>query len=434
MKQETRVFNGGGFEANALPCDYTASIEASSPFLSMRRFLLKLVAESKCWSMLKGCFASDSTGPAELYFESKNTSVEIWVDCISLQPFTPEEWTSRQENGIEKVRKSNVRIQVVDKQNNPLRNATISIQQKRSGLPIGCAINSNILSNTASQKWFTSRFCVTTFENEMKWYSTERSPGHEDYSSADAMLSFAKRYNIAVQGHNVVWDDPKYQAGWLYSLLPTNISKAVFWRVNSVMSRYKGQLIAWDVVNENQHFSFFESRMGNQESAEIYRLAHAVDPLAPLFLNNFNTIEDHRDGAAAPAKICPFGLLKLMFKEAPISVLRVPVGDDGLVKIGQVHGLICGLGFGSYNVLAGSLVDAYAKQLSFGRQVRACSLKCHPTNDVAMGNALIDMYAKCVEIKDANKVFNEMDERNVVSWTSLIAGYGKHGYGHENYK
>ncbi|XP_039068759.1 endo-1,4-beta-xylanase 5-like [Hibiscus syriacus] len=123
----------------------------------------------------------------------------------------------------------------------------------------------------------------------MKWYSTERSPGHEDYSSADAMLSFAKRHNIAVRGHCVVWDDPKYQPGWLYSLSPTDLSKAVVRRVNSVMSRYKGQLIAWDVVNENLHFLFFESRMGNQASAEIYRLAHTVDPSVPLFLNEWGS-------------------------------------------------------------------------------------------------------------------------------------------------
>ncbi|KAK8562817.1 hypothetical protein V6N12_010886 [Hibiscus sabdariffa] len=228
-----------------------------------------VVAESKCWSMLKGGFTSDSTGPAELYFE---------------------------------IRKSNVRIQAVDKQNNPLSNATISIQQKRPGFPIGCAMNKNILTNPAYQNWFTSRFRVTTFEDEMKWYSTERSPGHEDYSSADALLSFAQRHNIAVRGHNVVWDDPKYQPGWLYSLSRTDLSKAIIQRVKSLMSRYKGQLIAWDVVNENLHFSFFESRLGNQASGDIYRLAQTVDSSVPLFLNEYNTIEDSRDGAAAPAK------------------------------------------------------------------------------------------------------------------------------------
>ncbi|XVE93510.1 hypothetical protein REPUB_Repub01dG0199000 [Reevesia pubescens] len=261
-----------------------------------------VVAESKCWSMLKGGFNSDASGPAEFYFESKNTSVEIWVDSISLQPFTQEEWTSHQDQSIKKIRKANVRIQAVDKLGNPLPNATISIEQKKPGFPVGCAMNKNILTNTAYQNWFTSRFRVTTFEDEMKWYSTEGSSGHEDYLSADALLSFAKKHNIAVRGHNVVWDDPKFQPGWLYSLSPTALSKAVNKRINSVMSRYKGQLIAWDVVNENLHFSFFESKLGKQASANFYKLAHTVDGTVPLFLNEYNTIEDSRDGASTPAK------------------------------------------------------------------------------------------------------------------------------------
>ncbi|TYI37516.1 hypothetical protein ES332_A03G217700v1 [Gossypium tomentosum] len=261
-----------------------------------------VVAESKCWSMLKGGFTSDATGPAELYFESKNTSIEIWVDSISLQPFTTEEWASHQDQSIKKVRKAKVRIQAIDKQGNPLSNATITIQQNKPGFPIGCAINKNILKNTPYQKWFTSRFTVTTFEDEMKWYSTEVSPGHEDYTSADALLSFAKQHNIAVRGHNVLWDDPKCQPGWLYSLSPAELSSAVHKRIVSVMSRYRGQLIAWDVVNENLHFSFFESKLGDQATPNFYRLAHAVDWSVPLFLNEYNTIEDSRDWAATPAK------------------------------------------------------------------------------------------------------------------------------------
>ncbi|XVE49335.1 hypothetical protein DITRI_Ditri01bG0074600 [Diplodiscus trichospermus] len=257
--------------------------------------------------MLKGGFSSDASGVAELYFESENTSVEIWVDSISLQPFTQEEWTSHQDQSIKKIRKANVRIQAVDKQGNPLPNAKISIEQKKPGLPVGCAINKNILTNTAYQNWFTSRFRVTTFENEMKWYSTEVSPGHEDFSSVDALLRFAKQHNIAVRGHNVLRDDPKFQPRWLYSLSPTGLSRAVAKRINSMMSRYKGQLIAWDVVNENLHFSLFESKLGKHASANFYKLAHTTDATVPLFLNEYNTIEDSRDGASTPAKY----LLKL---------------------------------------------------------------------------------------------------------------------------
>ncbi|XP_068650430.1 pentatricopeptide repeat-containing protein At3g20730-like [Aristolochia californica] len=69
--------------------------------------------------------------------------------------------------------------------------------------------------------------------------------------------------------------------------------------------------------------------------------------------------------------------------------------------------------------------------LSLGQQIHALALKKQPFSDTAMGNALIDMYAKSGNIEDASRVFYEMENQNVISWTSLITGYGKHGYGEE---
>ena len=51
--------------------------------------------------------------------------------------------------------------------------------------------------------------------------------------------------------------------------------------------------------------------------------------------------------------------------------------------------------------------------------------------DVVIGNAIIDMYAKCGLLGIAKEVLNKIPIRNVVSWTSLIAGYNDHGYGEE---
>ncbi|XP_054788151.1 endo-1,4-beta-xylanase 5-like [Prosopis cineraria] len=259
------------------------------------------VAKSNCWSMLKGGLTADSSGPAELYFESHNISVEIWVDSISLQPFTRKQWRSHQYQSIEKIRKKRVLLQAVDEQGNSLPNATISIEQKNPSFPFGSAINKYILNNEAYQSWFTSRFKVATFENEMKWYSTERNQGQEDYSIADAMLEFAKQHNIAVRGHNVFWDDAHYQPGWVPSLSPDQLNSAVEKRLSSVVSRFKNQLIAWDVVNENMHFRFLESKLGQNASARIYNEVHKIDGETTLFLNEFNTIEDCRDGSSTPA-------------------------------------------------------------------------------------------------------------------------------------
>ena len=47
--------------------------------------------------------------------------------------------------------------------------------------------------------------------------------------------------------------------------------------------------------------------------------------------------------------------------------------------------------------------------------------------DIFLENKLIVLYAKCGTLMDARRVFDEMPVQNVVSWTSLIQAYSKHG-------
>ncbi|XP_052168155.1 pentatricopeptide repeat-containing protein At4g02750 [Oryza glaberrima] len=48
-----------------------------------------------------------------------------------------------------------------------------------------------------------------------------------------------------------------------------------------------------------------------------------------------------------------------------------------------------------------------------------------------VGNALLAMYFKCGNMEDARNAFEEMEERDVVSWNTMIAGYARHGFGKE---
>ncbi|KAH7669257.1 TPR-like protein [Dioscorea alata] len=48
--------------------------------------------------------------------------------------------------------------------------------------------------------------------------------------------------------------------------------------------------------------------------------------------------------------------------------------------------------------------------------------------DRILGTALIDMYAKCGCIENALKVFDEMPERDVFAYTSMISGLSNHGH------
>ncbi|CAN1138480.1 Pentatricopeptide repeat-containing protein At2g40720 [Linum perenne] len=47
--------------------------------------------------------------------------------------------------------------------------------------------------------------------------------------------------------------------------------------------------------------------------------------------------------------------------------------------------------------------------------------------DIHVENALIDMYLKCGFLKYADNVFQKMHQKNLVTWNSMIDGYGSHG-------
>ncbi|KAJ4796310.1 hypothetical protein LUZ62_047556 [Rhynchospora pubera] len=285
------------FQADKGTADVRAAVKTPDGFVIAGQ----IGVNASCWSMLKGGLTVKTSGEADIFFES-NTTSEIWIDNVSLQGFTKEEWRSHHNDTVHKERKLTAKIKVSDKKGKPLAGANITVTPLRMGFPFGNAISQHILKNPAYQKWFASRFTHTTFENEMKWYSTEYTEGHEDYTVADDMLEFANKSGVHVRGHNVFWNDQSAQMKWVEKLTKEELQKAVTKRIKSVVPRYKGRVIHWDVNNENVHFNFYETKLGPDASTKIYQAVHEIDPNVILFMNDFNTLEQLGDSNAAPHK------------------------------------------------------------------------------------------------------------------------------------
>ncbi|XP_028791424.1 pentatricopeptide repeat-containing protein At1g33350-like [Neltuma alba] len=66
-----------------------------------------------------------------------------------------------------------------------------------------------------------------------------------------------------------------------------------------------------------------------------------------------------------------------------------------------------------------------------GKSVHGFMVKNGWDLSVELGTVLVNMYAKCGFLKFASQVFALMQERNVISWTSLICGFAQHGYNEE---
>nr|XP_043627350.1 pentatricopeptide repeat-containing protein At4g21065-like [Erigeron canadensis] len=80
-----------------------------------------------------------------------------------------------------------------------------------------------------------------------------------------------------------------------------------------------------------------------------------------------------------------------------------------------------------------SLLTACAElgALALGKRVHGYMFKVGFVENLHAVNALLDLYAKTGNIVDAKKVFDEMKENSVVSWTALIVGLAVNGYGIE---
>uniref|UniRef100_A0A2P2LQR4 Pentatricopeptide repeat-containing protein At2g29760ic n=1 Tax=Rhizophora mucronata TaxID=61149 RepID=A0A2P2LQR4_RHIMU len=63
-----------------------------------------------------------------------------------------------------------------------------------------------------------------------------------------------------------------------------------------------------------------------------------------------------------------------------------------------------------------------------GKQIHGLALKLGFGLDKFVQSSLVSMYAKCEKIEEAEKVFDEMNDRDLVSWNSLIDGYSKCGH------
>ncbi|KAK4278749.1 hypothetical protein QN277_016551 [Acacia crassicarpa] len=71
------------------------------------------------------------------------------------------------------------------------------------------------------------------------------------------------------------------------------------------------------------------------------------------------------------------------------------------------------------------------KALKMGRQLHGAIVKKLCKNDVYIGTSLVDMYSKCGEIADSKQVFDGMRIRNTATWTSIISGCARNGFGEE---
>jgi endo-1,4-beta-xylanase len=165
---------------------------------------------------------------------------------------------------------------------------------------IGAAVDPQYFGETAYAATLSREFNQVEPENAMKFGPIQPGPTTYFFNDADAIVSFAQAHNMAVRGHNLVWD--QQNPTWLTSgnYTPTQLSAILLGHINTVVGRYAGELYAWDVVNEafNDGDGTLRSTIwsdspgiglpGTAYIEQAFNWAHAADPQARLFYNDYS--------------------------------------------------------------------------------------------------------------------------------------------------
>ncbi|CAL5088366.1 unnamed protein product [Urochloa decumbens] len=77
---------------------------------------------------------------------------------------------------------------------------------------------------------------------------------------------------------------------------------------------------------------------------------------------------------------------------------------------------------------------SFVDSIEIGKQLHSLVIKDGFVQAVLVGSALSTMYSRCNDLKDSYKVFEEMQERDQVSWTSMVAGFATHGHSLEAFQ
>lgn len=167
---------------------------------------------------------------------------------------------------------------------------------------IGAAITPMAL-RTDEVKLIQTQFSSITAENAMKMGPIHPQEIRFNWGPADSLVAFAIRNRLRMRGHTLVWHSqtPK----WFFEdaegkqVGKEMLLQRIHEHIDSVVGRYKGKIYAWDVVNEaisdnGTEFyrpSLFYQICGEEYIEKAFEWAHAADPDALLFYNDYNEID-----------------------------------------------------------------------------------------------------------------------------------------------
>lgn len=172
------------------------------------------------------------------------------------------------------------------------------------GIHVGAAVSSDQLRLDPSFRHEIVKECsLVVPEWQAKWTTLRPLPGQFDFSGFDALIKQSGALGLAVRGHPLVWHAA--MPAWATNEILTGDARSLLeGHIATTTKRYRGKVIAWDVVNEAIRpedgiaYGFRDTpwyrALGAGYVAAAFRHAAEIDPDARLVYNDYGVEYDDR--------------------------------------------------------------------------------------------------------------------------------------------
>ena len=175
---------------------------------------------------------------------------------------------------------------------------TVTSGGNDSLIPYGSAVRAGVLTSDAAYRAAIIANCqLIVPEGEMKWPDIHPARDQYRFEKADALVDFARQNEIGIRGHTLAWYGGMPE--WTNSITSrAEAEHELVDHIETVVSRYRGEIPSWDVVNEplvdwpqdesSLRPSIWTKQLGPDYIPIALRAAAMADPDAQLVLNEYD--------------------------------------------------------------------------------------------------------------------------------------------------
>ncbi|MCC6679595.1 MAG: endo-1,4-beta-xylanase [Phycisphaeraceae bacterium] len=204
-------------------------------------------------------------------------------------------WVEQLNQRIDDIRKTDLRVIVLDAEGKPVSRAAVRIEQISHDFPLGFVLGEGGFDAVRDKLPALAVLNAVALDRLTAWSRLQQNPLAEpDYAAVDEAVREARQLGLHVRWGGLLSADAARNPDWLSLMDKPQMTAAIENHVIDVLQRYRGEVDAFDLYTHSLDHQWVTDQLGDAVIRRLYDQAHAIAPRAALALGLENCLTETR--------------------------------------------------------------------------------------------------------------------------------------------